>query len=199
MPNVVQAEMTYLFSSQRVQNVLHFLASTAPDLENMEDLGTALIASWNTSMKALHVSTVSLIEVRLTDLTTQNSPVVNVSTGLPSAGTATGDGMPNNVALVYTKHTALRGRSFRGRIYDFGWSETNNAGNTVSPTVTGTMVNAYSAMRSIALTDMNYNMVVVSRYADKAPRTTGIATLVTSISTDGVVDSQRRRLPGRGA
>ena len=43
-----------------------------------------------------------------------------------------------------------------------------------------------------------WSMVVVSRYENNAPRAEGIATLVDRLSSDGVIDSQRRRLPGRG-
>jgi len=41
--------------------------------------------------------------------------------------------------------------------------------------------------------------VIVSRFLDKAPRTTGISRTVSSvILVNLVADSQRRRLPGRG-
>lgn len=42
--------------------------------------------------------------------------------------------------------------------------------------------------------------VVVSRYLNNVPRTVGTSTLVLEASyRDRIVDSQRRRLPGRGA
>jgi hypothetical protein len=44
-----------------------------------------------------------------------------------------------------------------------------------------------------------FQLVVVSRFANLAQRAQGIKNRVTAVTNDGLMDSQRRRLRGRGA
>jgi len=68
------------------------------------------------------------------------------------------------------------------------------------------MIAAYSQLLvGGAALPVGWEWVVVSRYSgtdvndDPVPRVTGIATLVSNVLfTNNTVDSQRRRLPGRG-
>jgi hypothetical protein len=46
--------------------------------------------------------------------------------------------------------------------------------------------------------NLNANMVVVSRFSNKAERPVPVTTVITSAQLDENLDSQRRRLNGRG-
>lgn len=198
-PSVCQVEFVYTWSSQTVETVLHFEPTVVLTPTLMNELAVKVLSLWTTNVKPLLINTISLINVKLTDLTTNIAPVVNYATGLPSAGTQTGDSLPNNCALVITKRTLLRGRSYRGRIYHPGIPEAQCTGNVVTAAFVTQIVNAYATMLTFTTTGTTWDMVVVSRYNNNSPRAEADSNQVTGLGSDGLIDSQRRRLPGRGA
>jgi len=196
--NVLQAEIRYLMDNQRVENTLYFHRPTGVVQVNAVGLADYLFNWWNTSMKPLLASTVQLREIFVTDLSSANSFTHTRVSSPVVAGTRVGAAMPNSIALAISFRTANRGRSFRGRNYVMGSTE----GDVVDNTFTGAYVDAvqaaYVAMNA-GLGALNFVWVVVSRFSNGAPRAIGLATPITVVGVfDGIVDSQRRRLPGRG-
>lgn len=198
VPNVVQTELVFNWESQIVENVLHFEPAGGIDVTEMAALGAHIVNWFNTSLKNYLCTSISLINVKLTDLSTETAPVVNYATGLPIAGSLASPTLPNNIALVLTKRTALRGRSYRGRIYVPGLSEGDIVANTVGGGKVTALVNSYSLLLAFTAGSESWEMVVVSRQNNNTPREFGVATQVLSLDSDGTVDSQRRRLPRRG-
>ena len=196
---VVQAEFVQSLDTQIIENVLHFKPDGLPDPTEMAELGAYLAAWWNTSMKIHQPTVQSLTVIKLTDLSSAISPVVTYGTGMPIAGTNASPALPNNCALCITKRTALRGRSYRGRYYFGALNEASVTANVVSPGLTAGVVSALNLLRSFSTASAEWTMGVISRYFEKNPRPAGIYTPITSHDTDGIVDSQRRRLPRRGA
>lgn len=197
--DAVEVDITYLFDGQRCQNVVHYAYDSVPLPDDMIELGNDIIAAWDTGMKAWMPVTLSLIEVKLTDLTTQISPSVFATTGLPVAGTNVSPALPNSNALVLTKRTALRGRSYRGRIYIPGLIEGQVTANAVSSAYQTNYLNFWNGLRTITTTLNSFEMVVLSKKQNGSWLAQGILTPVIGFTTDGQVDSQRRRLPGRGS
>lgn len=198
VPNTAQLELIYDWGGQVCETVLHYVKASPWTVDLLTDLCESATLEWDAVMQTQMPTTLSLIGVRATDLASQTGAVVNYGTGLPLAGTAVSPSLPNNVALVVTKRTALRGRSYRGRLYHPGLNEGQVTGNIVGPSSVATIVGLWNNFLSLAVTGDEANMCVVSRYNNLAPRVTGVATLVTNLTSDGFVDSQRRRLPGRG-
>lgn len=198
VPNVVQLEAVYSMDGQTVENVYHYQMPAAVDATLMLDFAAAWVVEWIANQKAYIPTEVSLINVKVTDLTTAVSPVVNYSSGMPIAGTQTGALLPNNCTLCFTKRTALRGRSNRGRLYWPGLGEPNVTNNTVGSALVASIITGLNNMRTVVSPLGNWEMVVVSRFHEKVARPSGIFTPVTNFTSDGKVDSQRRRLPGRG-
>ena len=199
VPDVMQVETLFRWDSQAVENVYHFTASVAIDLAIMAELAAEMKDWWVTEMAPSVTNTLQLIQVKVTDLTTQTSPVYNFTSGLPVAGGSANPSLPNNVSVVYTKRTENRGRSFRGRIYHMGMTESQVTGNAVDTTTAASWLTKYNLTRSIVGASATYTQGVVSRFTGSAPRASGIITPILTFSTDALVDSQRRRLPGRGA
>ena len=200
VPNVVQAELVFTWNGQICQNVLHYLVDEGVDPTIQAGIGADLAAWFDDSMQPLVVDTLSLIEVRLSDLTSEFAPGASWSGGLPLVGSLAGGlSMPNNVSIVMTKRTDFRGRSFRGRIYHVGLSENQVTANNIVPATLTSLLAAYAELMTVTVGAETYPLCVVSRYQGGEPRVTGIATPVTAITSDGIVDSQRRRLPGRGS
>jgi hypothetical protein len=197
--DTVQVDLFMIWDGQSIENVFHFKPDVAVDPFIMFDLGAHLVTWWNANRKTDMPTNLQLSAIKLTDLSTQTGTVVNYGTGLPLVGTNVSPSLPNNCALVVTKRTAKRGRSFRGRIYAPGLVEAGVTGNTVSAGFVTAALNAYGLIRNFAVGATNWDMVVVSRKQGGQWLVNGETNEVTTFTSDGVVDSQRRRLPGRGA
>lgn len=200
-PGVVQVELTADMAGERTQNVLHYKIDDGLYSEpEMTALGEAIVAYMAQSfVKGLYPSTWQLIGVRVIDLTADFAPAIDIVTGLPVTGTRAGAQLPNNCALVITKRTIFRGRSYRGRIYFGPLVEADVTNNAVSGAYVTSLVTNLSGL--ITITDANsevHRMQVLSRYTNKNPRIEAVATPVLGFTCDGILDSQRRRLPGRG-
>lgn len=198
VPNTVQAELVYNWNGEICENVFHFEAAGAPIVSEMVELGEYLINWYDVHLQPLHTGNISLINVKLTDLNAAFAPAVDVSTGLPLVGTLPGDSLPNNVAACISKRTIFRGRSYRGRIYHPCLGEAQVTGNTILTATRTSLLAAYSLLIGFSTAGEAWQMVVVSRFEGGAPRATGLTTPVTNLSMETTVDSQRRRLPGRG-
>jgi len=199
VPNTVQVDMFQLWDGQAVENVLHFQPTPTVNPILMNDLAAHLVTWWNANIKPNVPTNLQLSAIKLTDLTTQTGTVITYGTGLPIVGTNASPSLPNNCALVITKRTGLRGRSFRGRIYQPGMIEGAVTGNSVAASYVTTFVNAYGLIRNFSVGATPWDMVVVSRKQGGQWLVVGETNDVTTFTSDGVIDSQRRRLPGRGA
>jgi hypothetical protein len=195
---VAQAEIRMTWDDQKVENTLYFDFGTTPTSGDLTTLGTDLLAWWTANIAPLTNQDVQLREIYLTDLTSATGAAVTVVPASPLFGEVNLDSLPNNVALCVSFRTAFRGRSFRGRNYVVGLSENQVSGSHVIETVSEQFVTAYEQLLSGGHA-VSQTWVVVSRFTGNAPRTAGVATPIdTVLVVDSTVDSQRRRLPGRG-
>lgn len=196
--NTCEAELRFTLNGEKVENTLYFQRAEGWPITVMTSLGTALTTWWSTAFASAVTSQMSLREVYVTDLTTQDGPAFPVIPASPVVGAQGGNPFPNNVALCVSFRTSNRGRSARGRNYYAGFVE----GQIVSQQVTTSMVNgivdAYMDLIPLA-ESLDATWVVCSRVHNKVPRTTATLYLIRAATVvDRTVDSQRRRLPGRG-
>lgn len=198
VPNVVKLEAIFNFNGQICENVHHYEKDVAWDVASMQNLASEYIQAWTTFLRPTMTNEVSLSNIKVTDLTTQFSNGIEYSTGLPLAGSSVAPASPNNVTLSVTWVTAFRGRSFRGRTYHIGLKESEVGQNEVTVSYAGIMAAFYGALFT-SVPSTGETMVVVSYREGNAPRAEGLATPIIGISINRTVDSQRRRLPGRGA
>jgi hypothetical protein len=139
------------------------------------------------------------VAVKVTDLSSVSGFSLTLTGSLPIAGGNASPALPNNTALVITKRTLQRGRSFRGRIFHPGLTENQVTANQVAGATVSALVAAYENFKGFTLTDGEAVLCVLSRYSGGNARVTGLMTPVENFTSDGFIDSQRRRLPGRGA
>jgi hypothetical protein len=163
------------------------------------DLSDALIGWWNANLQADTATNCALNEVFVTDLSSATSFTFSNTTGLPSTGTSGGDPLPNNCAHCVSFRTAGRGRSARGRNYVGGLAESASNGSTLNATIIANHINAYLLLIGAGGFVAGLEWVVLSRFHNGVARATALSQPITNvISVDAVMDSQRRRLPGRG-
>jgi hypothetical protein len=70
-------------------------------------------------------------------------------------------------------------------------------GNEVNGTFLAGLIASYADLLGHVNIGAN-TLCVVSRFHNNSARVSGVATDILSVSADPVIDSQRRRLPGRG-
>lgn len=195
-PTTVMAELLYTQDGQLMENTLYFDVGATPTQSNLEVLASELADWWDTNVRANVSNTVTLRAIRVTSLASDTSPVFELPVGLAGGGTS--PAMPNNVTAAIKFLTGARGRSARGRNYLVGLMDEAVLGNTLHATTITNYLNAYDELRDGTVITTG-TWVVASRFTNGAERTTGAVQEVTAVAfTDNIVDSQRRRLPGRG-
>lgn len=196
--NGATMEMRYTWQGEQVESVVGLAIPTNYNVNQFDTFALNVVTDWNAIVKPVTHTSCALRELYFTDQQSASGSTFTYSTDLPSAGTATGDSMPNNCSCAISFRTAFRGRSYRGRNYPPGLPEEYANNNRVTVTWQNAWLQFYAALFGRA-NDNNTPLGVISRYANNAPRTTGQITPITAILfVDNVIDSQRRRLPGRG-
>jgi hypothetical protein len=206
VPNTLAVDVLFLLDGQRMENTLYF--------EKPDGWTGAQIADWldqlrtliSADLMPLLATAIQFLELVGRLLDTASS----IGLSLPITPDVTGgvavEPMPNNVAYTISFKTGLSGRSFRGRNYIGGLPNTAVTGNDIEAGTRTGLLDYYTALQAMA--DSNGTpWVVVSRFSgvdpitgDPIPRVTGVTTPILTVSTfDLTVDSQRRRLPGRGS
>lgn len=198
-PDTAKVEMRYNYVGQQVENLLYFKCNTGISPAKMIDLGEYLIDTWIADVQSGSPDSLRLREVFITDLTTESSPAVTVTTGLPADGGTATQSSPNNVTLTCSFRTFGRGRSSRGRNYLLGIREDEVGDNIVATGFKNRWSEFFNDITDPFPLSDDWTWSVVSLVHNKAPRSEGLVQQVlTHVYVDSTVDSQRRRLPGRG-
>jgi len=195
---VIRTEMIYSWGGQIVENVLHWLSSE-PVSEIVITTLLEAMEEWFNDFLSTDVSNeISLTEIKGTDLTAAGSFVVEHFPTSPIPGDAATPSVPNNSTLAIKLTTLGSGRSARGRNYLCGLVDANTNGSTeYQATPTAELIVNYLEFLDTPFTP-DYELSVVSFYHLGAPRVSGLVQPVIGIGADLFLDSQRRRLAGRG-
>lgn len=186
---------------QTIVNTFWVTFSTAVTQAILDAIVAAAQTWWGSYMKPAMPSSYTLGTITATDQTTQNGPSSTVS--VAQAGTSGSASMPNGMAVCVTERTALRGRSYRGRLY---WgpltsdmaasSDKNQITSTAAANIGAYLLGFASAMSAMATPG---NHAVVSHFHNGIARASAVVTPIETYHADTFLDSQRRRLTGRGA
>lgn len=201
VPNVCSVELIYTVGGFVMENVLHVQGGTPFDLDGLKAV-RGLVDSWdNTSWKNLRSTSVYLSRIRTKALDDLGSPTEDYALPSPRQGGLTNAPTALNATFAIKLSTGLTGRSYRGRLYLPG---------LVAPDITNG-VTLLQARADAAVTSLNllistliahspsWKLCVVSYMTNHNWRATGVATSISNaVYTDLNVDSQRRRLAGRG-
>lgn len=189
-------ELFYVQDEQQLENTLYFQRETPWSIAALEQLCIEVTSWWGDNYAPITTSQVELRAVKATSLQSDTAPAFERPTLIP--GDLAQPAEPNNVTLAIKFLTGGRGRSSRGRNYIVGLHVDAVTNNEVNPVHAAQYIDAYLLLMD-AGTISDGIWVVVSRFHDNAPREEGLAQQVTGVAlTDFIVDSQRRRLPGRG-
>lgn len=197
-PDVLQYNARFACGGQQIENVFHFSYAGSDFATAAAALFNLVQDEWWLLIRAGLSNQLTSTGSYIVDQSSVSGPVASFGAFTSPAGASSIFSAPNNAAFVVTHRTAQRGRSFRGRSYISGIPADQINGSRVSSGFLSTAVSAFNNMRVEAAAAL-YPFVIVSRFTNGSPRTTGVASEVTAcVAVDDAVDSQRRRLPGRG-
>jgi len=190
-PNVVRAALIMARDTRQIINTMHIDQPGGWTLGDLTTLGAALKTWFDTYYKLLLPSAYSLNTIQLRVYNPAVPLALDYSVTPPIAGTRPGAAEAGNVSLTMSERTGLAGRKYRGRMYVAGVSETDvSATDTISSTVVALASNAMANLIVSALPG-----IASLNIFHRADNTT---TEVISYVIENILDSQRRRLPGRG-
>lgn len=162
--NAVQVRLLGTYSVNGVVNVLaaRKTAGTTVTQTLANTVGAAIKSAWSTRIGALCGSNTSLVRVGLRDLTAANQPEF-LDTGAPVSGVVASEGLPPQTALCVTLRTAKSGKSFRGRVYVWGFTETENTATGNASTAAVNAATAFITDIQSALATSQLTLSVLSR------------------------------------
>lgn len=200
IPNTASVEMIYSLYSDVVENCFSVSSNTPFTLTLLQEL-RAVFDTWHaTSFVGDLASDTVLQRIRTRALDSPSSPTEDYHLPVPRGGSIGGASFPSNVTFAVKLATALAGRSYRGRIYIPSICLGCAGSNQVTPGAQAAYISSLTTlMTNLTAHNANWQLCVASRYNNGAWRTTGVCTPATGWSAvNSALDSQRRRLPGRG-
>ncbi len=198
-PFSAKTQMFFRLDGQEVVWVLNFTRGAVWTDAQRVSHNTLMHGWWTTQLKGLFSTAIALERIVTTNLDTASAPQTTEVVSPAEAGTNAASGsLPGGTALVMTHRTALRGRNYRGRTYTAGINTSNTATpNTAALILVNNLVSAFFALKGLC-DAATTTWVVLSKFFAKFPRAAAVVTPITAISADQLLDSQRRRLTGRG-
>lgn len=205
VPAGVLVEVRGILDDQQVENTLWFRALDPVDVGALTNLNNA-VSSWvNLSLNEAQSEDWHGREVVCTSMETETD--LQVSLPITSYnGHANEPSLANALSITASFRTGQRGRAHRGRNYVVGIPSGSMLDpNHVNSTYITTVIDAYTDLIAPVL-DVGFQWCVCSRYSGvdpdthkPIPRVAGVLTTVTNvIIVDNIIDTQRRRGPGRG-
>lgn len=196
-PNGVQLCFHFVTAGQSWQFCLGLQKDTGTVNDtDLSDLATAAHTWWTSTFRSHINNGTTLDNIQATNMTAEGAPSHIESVG--TTGALNSLGVPLSSALVLSQRTAKRGRSYRGRAYISGLDGTQ----ITSPTdvTAGTVTNLLADFTSLIsiFNTAGFKQVVVSRRHNGVVTTPAEMNQVDALVMDAHLDSQRRRLFGRG-
>lgn len=196
--NTARVTMEFTHYDSFACNVFHVHKPTVWDVVTLAQL-VDVFETWWKNDKSICSPQTTLNRIVAKDMSVQDSEVVEKTIIANNVGTNAEPGHPSHVTFAVKWNTGFAGRSYRGRTYHIGLPLLTTSGNALL----GSYLNSAKVHYETILTDIpaydpNAVLVVASYYHNKAPRATAILTPIVSVTVDGTLDSQRRRLTGRG-
>ena len=195
--NTVKIEVRFTLFGQQCENVF-YVTGTEPMNETNQDAVALIVKNvFLSDILPSLSSDLTLQSIKTTGMDDATSATHEYTADLPHAGGYTGTSLPGGTALAVHFGTNSRGRGTSGRQYVMGIPDGANVGNNVTSTFQNAMRLGYiSLMETLSVAE--YTLSVVSFVHNKTLRMEGVSMAVTSVTVDPAIDSQRRRLAGRG-
>lgn len=197
-PDTLRVEAHYRIFGQQVENITYYAGPAVLTGDFLNAFATAWFDLWSANLAPLQTSDLELTDIVLIDMSDATGVRYTWVPDAAAPGTDTNPPLPLNVTAAITFHTARRGRGSQGRNYHIGMTKPKAEQNLINEAYRASLQAAYSNFTNIPIDSDNHAQVVLSQCQDGAWLTTANTWNVLSVSVDNLLDSQRRRLTGRG-
>lgn len=194
---------------QAVQVTQDFLTGVEITRPYLEDTALAIANSFNDTIMADLSQQLETTAILAASLENATAPSVEIPYGPHTGSITAGTPFPGNAALCVKKVTNKRGRGFRGRMYLPGLSsdscEEGNFNVVKSAYLVALLADYATWIANLGGVDATLSPCVIHKFSGIDPDThrpiplsVGQAEIVTGYTCNNQIDSQRRRLAGRG-
>lgn len=195
-PTVCKVSLVGHRDTREWVNTLHVQKSTGDMLAaDLTNIAQEVYTWWHSNYRAAFPPAIVLDQIQVRKLDPSDPLALDYTTGLPEGGSSTlspGTLEAANVTQTISWRTGLAGKKFRGRIYIPGiMEELTTADDRSTSPENAILAAAASAWLTISQSLGPYKPVIFHVASD-------LATTITSYVIDAILDSMRRRLPGRG-
>jgi hypothetical protein len=193
--NVLQVELRGSRGGKAVENVLYFARG-----DTIEDAEVTALFDWLEDVYIVQAvanqgNSFTWTEIYGTDLTTSISPTYSRSGAPIDTGESASPPLPNSDTLCVSFRSDNRGRSSRGRNYFPGMVESQVTGDNVELAVINAIVEDYELLLGGGTFPSGWDWVIISRFFEGVARLAAlIQEIIDVLSTDIIVDTQRKRL-----
>lgn len=199
VPNVLQTDVVMTYGGQTCINTFYTFNAggweSLPDVETVTDQTASwVVATWRVNFSS------SLIFERVESRDIGLAEGLYYSVDLPfTPGSNANPGSPSNVSLAIKRVSHLTGRRNRGRIYLVGIPETETTQTAVNDAYAANCADDLNILNGLIVT-AGFIPVIVSRVGEGGLGNPGTSIPIASWQVGDVfIDSQRRRLAGRGS
>lgn len=200
VPNAVKCVVYNTWDGQVCNTDLWFVGPSAtPSVGDLVTLGDIVATWWLSSILPQLGESLAFNKVRAQSMAVVDGPLIDTF-GTGEVGGVAAETVPNNCNPCITFRTSVGGKSGHGRNYIPGVTNADVVGNVVQPALIGSLVDGYAQLLPGGTSDPSpFVWSVVSYFTANAPRVTPLSWPIENVGfSDNIVDSQRRRLPGRG-
>lgn len=190
-PEVCRVSIIMARDNRQEVNTMHFQKS-AWSGGDLVTLCSAIRTWWDTYYKPTVGSWVTLVQVSARVYNPAAPLAYDLGVTPPIAGTRAGGELPGNVTNTISWRTGLAGRKYRGRIYHAG---PVGSDVTFQDLLTSGFITLLGVMANHLLTDI---FAAIGANPVVFHRATNTFTSILGFVVENILDSQRRRLPGRG-
>lgn len=193
----IQVLVNYRELGQELQSQLYFQADGAITSQVLTDTGQ-MVADWlGNEWAAVACNFATVVSILSTDVSVEGGNQITFTPIGGIVGQLSSPPLPTGTTVTASWRTGRSGRSYRGRTYHVGLTETQVDGNSLTTAANTAIQQAYSQL-IIDATSNNTPLAVCSRVNGGVQRPSGVLTKVITCLVDQYIDSQRRRLTGRG-
>lgn len=202
IPNTAKILVQGLYFGQQVENVFYAKQGAPYDASSLAVLADA-VSTWQLDPFSLQVLPTDFEYTGVKCISMEDDSGLNIEVPLTGDfGIALGAPLPNNVSLAIHKVSSVGGRHGKGRVYHPGLTASfMEDANTVASGYAAHICEMYRNLRDVVAAIAGGATVL--GYAELvdggAPLAIGVFIQILDFACkDRTVDSQRRRLPGRG-
>lgn len=190
-PTVCRVAIVMQRDTRQVINTFHVEKLAGWSLSDLVALAAAVHTWWSTYYKPMTTAMYGLVQIQCRVYNPVAPLAYDLNISPTEVGTRPGQAEAGNVTLSMSERTGLAGRKYRGRMYLAGVSETDtNTNDFVASTLVTLAANALANLITGGLPAGNILTIF--------HRGTNTTTDVIAYVIENIIDSQRRRLPGRG-